>query len=221
MGLQIEKTIKVGGKVDKYKKAVNLKGFLMELHDFFTKNGFKDILGEKVGEDKSTKKDFLGGWAKAGEFVDNKAKDRNDNNIPNNRTGDMFERRYVLIKKGSKYEFETQWECFKTAPYSPCGWYQFMILIEVRDVQDVEIIENGKTKKMQKGSWEVSTEMLYKNSFFEDYIQKIPIIKNYPNIHELIFKQIHGKIVKADIEEFGQKKLIPAIHKTIDKHFKT
>jgi len=214
--VKIEKTIHGGGKVDKFGAVINLKAFLMELYNWFEKENFKDILGENT----SKKKLFLDGWAKKGEFIDNKAKDISGNDIPNNRTGEMYETKYVLIKKDFANEFEIAWKCFKSSAHSSYGWYEVKIDLVVRDMKDIEIMENGTKKIMQSGTWEFRNQIIYKNSYYEDYLQELPFIKDRPYLQDLIFNRFHKKLVHEDFYTKGLLKLKPTIYGIINKHFK-
>ncbi len=199
-----QETIKDGGKVEKLVTPINLRAFYNELHDTLVKNKFKDMLNDPDG-------DFLNNQAKAGEFVDNKA------NL--NRTGDMFEIKFFLMKKEGVSEIEIQWKARKNSIITDYGWYEFKFDLVCRNMKDIDILEGNKKITLQSGGWEFRNEIVYKNNMIKKYLHKIPIVKNSPYLQKVYFEHIYMDKIEHDII-FGEK-ILKIIYKVIDKHFKT
>lgn len=193
--------------LEKITVPINLKDFYNELHDALVKQGFKDMLGEKENKDIGK---FFDYQAKKGEFVDNK------NNL--NRTGDMYETMFFQMKKSHATELEIKWFARLSSPHSPYGWYEYEFYLVVRNMKDVEIMENGNKKTLQNGSWEIKNKITYKNSIIKDYLLTIPFVKNYHSIMELYLDKIYHHHLEEDIN-FGIHKVKPYIYNIFNKHF--
>lgn len=193
--------------LEKVTVSINLKAFYNELHDALVNIGFKDMLGEKKNKDIGK---FFGYQAKKGEFVDNKTN--------KNRTGDMFETQFYMMKKSFATELEIKWFAMYKSPFSKFGWYEYEFYLVVRNMKDIEIMENGKKNTLQNGSWEIKNKITYKNSIINDYLSTVPFIKNHHNLQHLYIDKIHGTILEKDIL-FGLQKIKPYIYKIFDKHF--
>jgi len=204
------KTLKAGGKVEKLVKPVNLRAFYMEMHDFLVAKGFKDDLDDPDFKPKFDTYEGLDNQTKAGEFTENK------DNL--NRTGDMFEKHFYLMKKDGVTELEFKWFAKRKAEYSVNGWFTFKLDVTVRNMKDVEIVNGSKKTVLQSGGWEFRNEFVYKNNFKEAKLVKVPFVKNSPFLKDLFFEKFQGKLIEAD-EKFGEEKMLPAIYSVINKHF--
>ena len=201
---EIEELIYGDGKVDKLVSTINFKNFYNELHDTFIDKKFKDILNNPDGG-------FLDNQTKAGEFTDNKG------NM--NRTGDMFEKHFVWIKKtGNALEMEMKWKAKKKSEITEHGWFEIEIDLVCRYVAEVEKLVGNKKMKLQSGAWEFRNKVIYKNNMIKKYLHSIPIVKNHKFLQELYFNSIYKKKVEQDLD-FGVEKIVPIIYSVINKHF--
>ncbi|MCA9497168.1 MAG: hypothetical protein KC589_09560, partial [Nanoarchaeota archaeon] len=195
------------GKLEKFTKTVDLKGFYKELHDFLVDNDFKDIMGEKkniaVG-------DFIEGWTKAGEFTENNANE--------NRTGDIFETKYSWSNLGSVVDFELIWECILKSKITQYGWYYFKLDLVCRNLKDVEVLEGNTKKIMQSGGWEFRNHIIYRNSIERNYLNKIPFIQNSPKLKNMYRHYIYEKILDDDVH-YGVNVVHGNIYKLLKKYF--
>lgn len=187
-----------GGGAFKYAKAVDLKAFYVELHDWLVIKKFKDTKG-------------YGGHVKQGEFVENSAN--------SNRTGDMFETEFLLMDHGLKKELEIRWEAKTKAPHSPYGSYIFKLNVVVRDLKEIEFLEGNNKKILQSGTWEFRNKLIYKNSIKKDFLEKIPFVKNSPKLQFIYMDRFYEETLYYDFMEYGIKKLKAGINSIINKHF--
>ena len=168
----------------------------MGLHELFLKLNFKDIYGTK--EDVKVGNFFEQGH-KQGEFVDPKG------NL--NRRGDMYEYYFVTTKAKDVTEYEIKWRARKKAEHSKYGWIEFKFDLTIRNCKDIEILEGNSKKTLQSGSWEFRNDMTYKNSVEMNYINKIPIVKNYDYLKKIVFGVFFEKTLENDVEYFHHKTL--------------
>jgi len=194
------------GNMTKFGANVNLKGFYNELHDLLVDDGYKDMLGTS---DDQKKGKFIGNWKKEGELVDG---------ANNNRTGDMFEKKFILIENQAASDLEINWKAFKKAPYSKFGWFEFELNFVNRFLQDKEILDGNNKKTLQSGTWEIKITSMYKNNVINEYLGKIPFVKNSEFLKDLYINHIYAKTLENDVQ-ICNIKLYPKINKLIFKHF--
>lgn len=185
------------GICEKLTARVDLRAFYKELHAHLVDKGFKDTWDP-------------GNHANAGEFVDNKA------NL--NRTGDMFETEFMTLSNGKQKEIEVKWSAVKKVPDSTYGTIIFKFDLSCRNMKDVEFLEHGQKKVMQEGGWEFRNGFIYKNNVVDEYLSKIPFIKDSPTLKKFFFEFFYGDSVERDISVV-MSKVKPGIYGIIDKHF--
>lgn len=162
-----------------FSKKVNIKNFYNDLHDLLVSMSFRDIWTP-------------GNHAKAGELVDQ------GSNF--NRTGDMFETEHVAIDRGWAKELEFTWEFQKKLPESDYGSVALKINLVVRDMKDVEYLDEKNNKvKTQIGKWEFRNAMTYKNTITEDYLKKIPFVKSSPFLQKVYLDRFYQKNIENDL----------------------
>lgn len=196
------------GKLDKYVATTNLRAFYMELREILVDWYYKDLLGSR--EDKKNG-DFFGGEAKRGEFVENK--------IYENRTADMFEKRFMWSKKAdSTVEFELIWEARYKTPFSDFGWLEVKIYLVCRRIVNTEILEGNVKKILQQGAWEFRNEFVYKNNVVHKYLNNVPFVKDSKALRKIYLDHMYKHTLDHDVE-FCEHELMPIIQNLIKKYF--
>ncbi len=195
-------------RVENFKCEVNFKAFYNELRDAFVNNKtakFVDVLNDPdTGE-------FLDFQVKAGEHVENE--------VNQNRSGDMFEKHFQWEKMAHAVNFEMKWKAKVTTPHSPYGWCEIEIDLVNRFLADKEILVGNTKKTVQGGSWEFRNKIKYYNNIIPKYLQKIPIVKNSASLQQLYIDHIHYNLLVEDIE-WSIIKLNDIIYSVINKHFR-
>ncbi len=192
-------------KVNKFSKNIDLKKFYNELNKFLIYNKFKDMLGTK-NQIKMGK--FQDGWAKAGEYV----------NGDTNREKNMFEKQFILIKKETNNDFELHWKAFRKIPYSKYGWFEFELDLSNRFMQDKEILDGNNKKVLQSGGWEFRNKFIYKNNVINEYLNKIPFVKNSKTLKKFYLDIIYNSSLEKEVN-LCKNKFKPEITNLILKHF--
>ena len=201
---KIEKKIYGNGKVDKIVAGINLKAFYKDLHEALVNSNFKDILNDPDGG-------FFDYQTKKGEYTDNKA------NL--NRTGDMFEKKFIWIKKDNgNVDLEFEWYAKKESVITQHGRFEVKIYLVCRNIEKIEKLVGNNKVKLDSGGWEFRNEIVYKNSVISDFLHKIPFVKNSPILQEMYINFVYGGKIKQDIN-YGETRVFSAIYSVIDKHF--
>lgn len=200
-------TIELFEANDKYQKAIDLKAFYKEIHTHLYEDDYFDMMGEKKDQEVGK---FFNHQAKKGEFP------QNSRNL--NRTGNMFEKKYVLKKKGKFNEFEFYSYAMKKGISSPYGWVEIHLDLQTRTMEDKEMLVGNQKVTLQHSSWEIRNKFLYKNTVAKDYLNKIPLVKNSPKIKQLYIEHLHKKNILADVEYYLGN-AVEKINNIILKHF--
>jgi hypothetical protein len=199
-----QEVIKEGGVVEKLVAMIDLRKFYNDMHDNLASLGFTDIINDPEGG-------FLNNQANAGEMVDNKG------NL--NRTGDMYEKKFFYVKGDGVDDLEIVWKLRRPAPHSSYGYFEFEFNLVCRNIKQVEEINGSSKKVFQKGGWEFRNGLKYFNSYEDDYLNKIPIVKDSEIFKNWFFGYLHSNYYDDDVE-FGHM-LLKKIYAPIYKHFKT
>lgn len=199
----------VDGHLEKISADINLKAFYNDIINFFDSFDFTDMMGQPS---KMKKGKFFNYQHKKGEPMDNKAY--------MNRTGNIFEKHFLWSKKpDGTVEFELKMEAKKKLPHSAYGWVEVKIDIVNRRIENKEILVGNDKKVVQGGGWEHRHKIIYKNSIIEDYLNKIPYVKDHEKLKDYYIEYIYSKHLVADIE-FCRNKINKKFYdKLIFKHF--
>lgn len=180
-----------------FTKDINLKAFLLDLHAFLVREGFKDQIKPEQ-------------YSLAGEWVDQAA------NL--NRTADMFEESFVIIDNGGSKEYEITWQSQLKLPTSDYGWAFFKLNLVVRGMKEKEILEGNNKKVLQSGKWEFRNVIEYQNTIKEDYLKKIPFVKNSDYLKKMYLYNFYAEKVEEEIM-FVLTKVKGGVYGIINKHF--
>lgn len=200
-----------GGKLENYRTSVDLKAFYNDLHDAFLynkKGKFKDMVG--TGDEKKWGH-FFNYQAKAGEHIDNERY--------YNRTGDIFEKKFVWnVQPSGNSEFELIWEAYFPLPFTGYAWVEFKIDLVCRVMVDKEILVGNEKKKVQDGTWEHRHRIKYKNTIIPEYIAKIPIVGKSPSLRKLVLEHLYLKRIEEEIT-YVEHQIAPIVKNVVTKHF--
>lgn len=193
---------------EQYKKRIVLKDFISELAKTLATNKafpFKDDLKDNGKPFEHFKRGSE--FPKPGEHW--------------NRLDNIYETGYTIAKYDGYKEFELFWTAKGAGKtkYSQFGRVLFKLDLVCRYMVDVEVVEDGKKKIMQEGTWEFRNKFFYYNSVVRDYFWKIPFVKDSVDMQRMLFDHFYKPKIDADTA-WVEEKVMPIIWNVIYKHFK-
>lgn len=197
-----------GGWTEIYSATVDLRGFVKEFANHLANNKdlpFTDVLGAD-GKGK-----FFEHYASGSEFAKTGAH--------LTRSKNMFEKKFVISKFARGYDVELQWEAKAKSKFSNFGWIYFKLDLQVRNIQDVEVVVDGNKKIMQKGNWEFRNILTYYNKVIPDYLHSIPLVRDSAEAQRLILDHMYISNIERDFD-FVKLKIKPLIWNVLYKHFR-
>lgn len=187
-----------GGRLEKFTKAVDLKGWYESHYELLEQNmlvHFSDMLGFPS---EMKKGHFIEGIAKGGEMPDAKANE--------NRTGGQYETKFYWNEyEPGVFELELEWKA--RAPLSDrkigntgYGWVEYKLDVVCRRMFKKEVLVGNKKKILYEGTYEFRNRMSYKNNYVPQVLENIPFVKNSAGLKSSIINFLFLKKAERDLD---------------------
>ena len=140
--------------------------------------------------------------------------------VPWKRIANTYETRSAMfLNPDNSIDIEWEIKAYKEAYLSSkFGRYELKVELVCRVGKEVEKLVGEKKKKLISGRWEFRNYLHYTDSVIPDYLDKLPIVKNFTFIKQAFIDHFWYKKLQAEENYLGES-IYPRLNNIVLKHF--